>query len=80
MQKALQYDQSLTNEHLASQFKSQFELVGKAINIANYLVKSGKAMQSWPDNVAFEVLRRMSDEGSENLEQEVFTEETKEVE
>jgi hypothetical protein len=74
MHRTLQYDQSLTNEHLNKQFASQFDLVGRAINIANYLVRSGKAVESWPDNVAFEVLKRMSDEGVDMLERELRTE------
>ena len=71
----LPYSQCLTNERLSRQSKSQFELVGRAIKIAEYLVKSGKAALDWPDNVAFEVLRRMAEEGADQLEHEVMQEE-----
>lgn len=72
----LSYNQCLTNEALGKQMNSQFELVGKAIKIADYLVKSGKATSEWPDNVAYEVLCRMADEGADHLEQEVLHEES----
>ena len=75
MYKNLRYDQCLTNEILSKQTRSQFDLVGKAIKIAQYLVKSGKAATDWPDNVPYEVLRRMAEEGAERLEHEVFSEE-----
>ena len=74
MLKNLRYEQCLTNEILNKQSKSQFALVGEAIKIADYLVKSGKAAVDWPDNVAFEVLRRMAEEGGDQLEHEVFAE------
>ena len=76
MIKNLRYEQCLTNELLGKQCKSQFVLVGRAIKMAEYLVKSGKAAADWPDNVAFEVLRRMSEEGVDQLEHEVYTETT----
>jgi|AMWB02.1.fsa_nt_gi hypothetical protein len=71
----LPYSQCLTNELLSRQSKSQFELVGRAIKVADYLIKSGKAATDWPDNVAFEVLCRMADEGVDQLEHEVMQEE-----
>ena len=71
----LPYEKCLTNEQLTRQSKSQFELVGRAIKIAEYLVKSGKAALDWPDNVAAEVLRRMAEEGVDQLEHEVMHEE-----
>jgi hypothetical protein len=74
MLKQLRYDQCLTNEMLGKQGQSQFALVGRAIAIAEYLVKSGKAATDWPDNISNEVLRRMSEEGVDQLEHEVFTE------
>ncbi len=75
MLKNLRYEQCLTNELLGKQARSQFELVGRAIKIAEYLVKSGKATEEWPDNVAFEVLRRIAEDGVVQLEHEVFKEE-----
>ena len=71
----LPYSQCLTNEQLSRQSKSQFILVGRAIKIAEYLVKSGKAATDWPDNVAYAVLCRMADEGGDQLEHEVLQEE-----
>jgi hypothetical protein len=71
----LPYSKCLTNELLSRQSKSQFELVGRAIKIAEYLVKSGKATTEWPDNVANEVLRRIAEEGIDQLEHEVMQEE-----
>ena len=74
MPKNLKYSDCLTNELLGRQLKNQFELVRDAIKVADYLVKSGKAVSEWPDNVANEVLCRMADEGIEKLDQEVFKE------
>ena len=71
----LPYSQCLTNELLSRQSKSQFELVGRAIKIAEYLVKSGKAASDWPDNVAAEVLRCIAEEGCDSLEHRVMHEE-----
>ncbi len=66
------YSDCLTNELLGKQCSNQFELVSHAIKLADYLVKSGKAAEDWPDNVAFEVLSRMAEEGIENIEHEVI--------
>ena len=68
------YEDSLTNERLTKQCRNQFDLVGRAIKVAEYLVKSGKATKEWPDNVAYEVLRRMSDEGVDVAETEILQE------
>jgi hypothetical protein len=70
----LPYGQCLTNEQLSKQSKSQFELVGRAIKIADYLVRSGKAASDWPDNVAAEVLRCIAEEGIDSLEHRVMQE------
>ena len=70
----VKFGENLTNELLGKQFRSQFDLVSHAIKISEYLIKSGKAAIDWPDNVACEVLRRMTEEGYEKLEKEVFTE------
>lgn len=75
MLRTLNFNQCLTNELLSRQSRSQFDLVSHAIKIADYLVSSGKAAMDWPDNVAYEVLRRMAEEGAEKLEHEVFHEE-----
>jgi hypothetical protein len=72
MFKNLKYSECLTNELLGKQSRNQFDLVSHAIKIADYLVKSGKAAIDWPDNIANEVLRRMAEEGTEKLDQEVF--------
>ena len=72
MLRNLKYNECLTNELLGKQAKNQFDLVSHAIKMAEYLVKSGKAAVDWPDNIAFEVLCRMADEGTEKLEHEVF--------
>jgi hypothetical protein len=68
------YEDSLTNERLTKQCRNQFDLVGRAIKVAEYLVKSGKATTDWPDNVSYEVLRRMSDEGVDVAESEILQE------
>jgi len=67
------FNELLTNEYVTKQFNSQFVLVDRAINLANYLVRSGKAVEQWPDNVASEVLRKITEEGFEQVEQEVFS-------
>jgi hypothetical protein len=67
------YEDALTNEHLAKQFTSQFDLVSRAIKMGEYLITSGKAFTNWPDNIAAEVLKKMSEEGSEAVEKEVYT-------
>jgi len=74
MPKNLKYGDCLTNELLGKQSKNQFELVSIAIKVADYLVRSGKAVSEWPDNVANEVLRRMADDRVEKLDEEVFKE------
>ena len=74
MLRNLKYNECLTNELLGKQSRNQFDLVSHAIKIADYLVRSGKAVNDWPDNVANEVLRRMAEDGAEKLDQEVFTE------
>lgn len=71
----VKFVENLTNELLGKQFRNQFDLVSHAIKMAEYLIKSGKAAVDWPDNIAFEVLRRMAEEGTEKLEKEVFKEE-----
>lgn len=68
-------DEALTNEELMRSSNSQFDLVGRAIKIAEYLVKSGKATRDWPDNVASEVLNKIAHEGLEQVEHEVISEE-----
>ncbi len=68
------FDESLTNECLTKQCGNQFALVGRAIKIAEYLVKSGKAATDWPDNIAYEVLHRIADEGVDNAEREILQE------
>lgn len=68
------FEESLTNESLTKQCENQFALVGRAIRMAEYLVKSGKAATDWPDNVAYEVLQRIADEGVDNAEREIFQE------
>lgn len=72
MQKDKRFTECLTNELLGRQSRNQFDLVRDAIKIAKYLITSGKAAVEWPDNVAFEVLRRMAEEGTDKLEHEVF--------
>lgn len=72
MLRNVNYAECLTNELLGKQSRNQFELVSHAVKIAEYLVKSGKATTEWPDNIAFEVLRRMAEEGTEKFEHEVF--------
>jgi hypothetical protein len=74
MLRTLRYSEYLTNELLGKQSRNQFDLVNHAIKISEYLVKSGKAAADWPDNIAFEVLRRMAEEGTEKLDAEVFKE------
>jgi hypothetical protein len=73
MQKKYSYQDALTNEHLISQFHSQFDLCNQAIKVADYLITSGKAFTtSWPDNIPAEVLKKMAEEGSKAFEKEVY--------
>lgn len=66
------FEDLLTNERLTKQCRNQFELVGRAVKMAEYLVKSGKAASDWPDNIAYEVLRRISEEGVDIAEHEIL--------
>jgi len=63
---------TLTNERLGEFCPNQFEIVGRAINIAEYLVRSGKAVEEWPDNIAAEVLLCMLEEGPQKVEKEIL--------
>ena len=62
-------ERTLTNEKLGRQCADQFQIVGKSISIARYLVESGKG--EFSDNIAAEVLYKMAEEGPEALEKEV---------
>jgi len=67
--------QTLTNEKLGNFCPNQFEIVGRAIKIAEYLVQSGKAVDEWPDNIASEVLLCMLEDGPEAVEKEILQKE-----
>jgi hypothetical protein len=69
----VKYEDALTNEQLNGLADSQFDLVNRAIRIAEYLIKSGKEAR-WPGNIAFEVLKKIAEEGPDQLEREVFSE------
>jgi hypothetical protein len=60
--------EALTNEALSKQAHSQFEIVGRAIAIADYLITSGKVPEEWDDNVAACVLALMTENGIEAVE------------
>ena len=62
------HETKLTNEQLNKYFSNPFAIVSRAIHIAEYLVASGKAAEEWPDNVANEVLERMTEKGPEAVE------------
>jgi hypothetical protein len=64
----------LTNEKLLKKFKSQFELVDHAINIAVHMVKSGKEGRGKTENqnVALEVLEDLNDQADPNTLREFF--------
>jgi len=63
---------TLTNERLGKFCPNQFEIVGRAVKIAEYLVQSGKAADEWPENIASEVLSRMLEDGPESVEKEIL--------
>ena len=71
------HDELLTNEFLARKCSDQFEVVKRAIGIAEYLIRSGKSENGkWSDKIAYAVLQKMTDEGPDLLEQEVLDSET----
>jgi len=70
-----EHKQTLTNERLGEFCPNQFEIVGRAIKIAEYLVQSGKAVEEWPDNIATEILLCMSEEGPLVVEKETLEQE-----
>lgn len=69
MHKHAKVVENLTNEALNKQGLNQFEIVGKAIKIADYLITSGKVKDEWSDNVANAVLHMMEEKGIQDTEE-----------
>jgi hypothetical protein len=62
------YKNSLTNEMLYKGGISPFEVVKRAIAVAQHIVKAGKDVET---NVAYEVIQKMADDGIEAAEAEL---------
>lgn len=61
-------EKKLTNEHLRSKFKSQFEMVNCAIHRAEEMIKRGEqASSSHTENVALHVIRVIGDEAPQEF-------------
>ncbi len=69
--KKYQYKDCLTNEALFQQTKeSQFDVVNRAIKIAEHMVRSGKVLDSASDNVSYDVLSTMADKGLNTFQED----------